>query len=64
MGKFVTLLERLEALAADWASRQYNTPYSRESTEAIAKHEGREDAFHDAADELRAVLAEYNGREP
>ena len=59
----MTLRERLEALAADWADRRYNDPYSRESTEAIAHNEGKEDAFHDAAAELRAVLAAYEGHD-
>jgi len=54
----MTLREKLEALAADWASRRYNYPYSREGVEAIARAEGKDIAFQDAAAELRAVLAE------
>lgn len=55
----MSLRERLEALAKDWETRRYASPYSRESLERIAHNEGRDEAIHDAAAELRAVLTEH-----
>lgn len=49
-------LAKLNALVTDWRGRQYNYPSDCAGPETVARNDGKEDAYHDAADDLADIL--------